>query len=140
MTLKSSSAANPGPISCSNCNEQLVAKADHCPHCGTRQSGTATAASTALTDNFSSVAWAVAILRGLVFIPVGIAPAIYLYLKSRQGAGVRMSSLETWTVVILGVIGIAAVHLGGRTAAKWMWAIGGLLLGSGIIMLFGLTL
>lgn len=76
-----------------------------------------------LTDQYSIIVWLAALLVGLLTIPVGLLIPAYFYLKADRGEGRKQSSLEIWTVILLGIFGIAAVELGGRKGAKILWGI-----------------
>jgi len=76
-----------------------------------------------LTDQYSTIVWIAAVVVGLLSFPIGLAIPAYFYIKASKGQGVAQSALEIWTVVLLGIFGIAAVELGGRTGAKILWAI-----------------
>ncbi|ERH08035.1 MAG: hypothetical protein J07HN4v3_00400 [Halonotius sp. J07HN4] len=80
-------------------------------------------ASDSLTDQYSIVVWLAAILVGLLTIPVGLIIPGYFYLKADRGEARQQSTLEIWTVILVGIFGIAAVELGGRKGAKILWGI-----------------
>ena len=76
-----------------------------------------------LTDQYSTLVWLAAILVGLLTIPIGLLVPAYFYIKADRGEGKSQSALEIWTVILLGILGIAAVELGGRKGAKILWGI-----------------
>ena len=76
-----------------------------------------------LTEQYSTLVWLAAILVGLLTIPVGLLVPAYFYIKADRGEGKAQSPLEIWTVILLGILGIAAVELGGRKGAKILWGI-----------------
>jgi hypothetical protein len=47
----------------------------------------------------------------------------YFFIKASSNSSVDQTPLEVWTVVLLGIFGIAAVELGGRKGAKILWGI-----------------
>ena len=77
----------------------------------------------ALTDQYSELVWLAAILVGLLTLPLGLLVPAYFYIKADRGEGKSQSALEIWTVILLGILGIAAVELGGRKGAKILWGI-----------------
>lgn len=85
-----------------------------------------------LTDQYSIIVWLAAILVGLLTIPVGLLVPAYFYIKADRGEGKDQSALEVWTVILAGILGIAAVELGGQKGAKILWGI--------IIALFALSI
>ena len=85
-------------------------------------------ATDSLTDQYSTLVWIAAILVGLLTIPVGLLIPAYFYIKADRGEGKDQSALEIWTVILLGIFGIAAVELGGRKGAKILWGIAAALL------------
>ena len=76
-----------------------------------------------LTDQYSVLVWLAAILVGLLTLPIGLLVPAYFYIKADRGEGKRQSALEIWTVILVGIFGIAAVELGGRKGAKILWGI-----------------
>ena len=76
-----------------------------------------------LTDQYSTVVWIAAVIIGLLSFPIGLIIPGYLYWKASKGEGASQSAFETWTAIILGIFGIAAVELGGRKGAKILWGI-----------------
>lgn len=76
-----------------------------------------------LTEQYSLLVWLAAILVGLLTLPVGLLVPVYFYIKADRGEGKRQSTLEVWTVILVGIFGIAAVELGGRKGAKILWGI-----------------
>ena len=80
-------------------------------------------ATDSLTDQYSIIVWLAAVLVGLLTIPVGLLIPAYFYLKADRGEASRQSTLEIWTVILVGIFGIAAVELGGRKGAKILWGI-----------------
>jgi len=42
-------------------------------------------------------------------------------MKTNNETAVEQTTLEIWTVILLGIFGIAAVELGGRNGAKLLW-------------------
>ena len=81
------------------------------------------AGSGGLTDQYSTVAIVASVVIGLLTIPVGLLIPGYFYLKAERGEGAQQSSLEVWTVILLGLFGIAAVEIGGRKGAKILWGL-----------------
>ena len=77
----------------------------------------------ALTDQYSLLVWLAAGLVGLLTIPVGLLIPGYFYMKANNGTAVEQTTLEVWTVILLGIFGIAAVELGGRSGAKLLWGV-----------------
>ena len=77
----------------------------------------------ALTDQYSELVWLAAILVGLLTLPIGLLVPAYFYIKADRGEGKSQSALEIWTVILTGILGIAAVELGGRKGAKILWGI-----------------
>jgi hypothetical protein len=80
-------------------------------------------ATDSLTDQYSIIVWLAAVLVGLLTIPVGLLIPAYFYLKADRGEASQQSTLEIWTVILVGIFGIAAVELGGRKGAKILWGI-----------------
>ena len=78
---------------------------------------------TSLTDQYSLIVWLASILVGLLTIPVGLLVPAYFYIKADKGEGRKQSGLEVWTVILIGIFGIAAVELGGRKGAKILWGL-----------------
>ncbi|TQQ79665.1 hypothetical protein [Halonotius roseus] len=76
-----------------------------------------------LTDQYSTLVWLAAILVGLLTLPIGLLVPAYFYIKADRGEGKSQSALEIWTVILTGILGIAAVELGGRKGAKILWGI-----------------
>ncbi|ESS11448.1 MAG: hypothetical protein A07HR60_01503 [uncultured archaeon A07HR60] len=118
---------------CRDCGEQIQEAAEICPNCGIRQEGVSTAVTERLTDQYSVAVWAVSVVAAALSFPIGLVVPGYLYLKASNGTGIEQSGWETWTAVLLGVIGIAAVELGGKRAAKLLWGVVGALFGLGIL-------
>lgn len=85
-----------------------------------------------LTDQYSVIVWLAAILVGVLTIPVGLLVPAYFYIKADRGEGRTQSALEVWTVILVGIFGIAAVELGGRKGAKILWGL--------IVALFALVI
>ncbi len=77
----------------------------------------------ALTDQYSILVWLAAGIVGLLTIPVGLLVPGYFYMKANNGTAVEQTTLEIWTVILLGIFGIAAVELGGRNGAKLLWGV-----------------
>jgi len=75
----------------------------------------------ALTDQYSLLVWLAAGLVGLLTVPVGLLVPGYFYMKTNNETAVEQTTLEIWTVILLGIFGIAAVELGGRNGAKLLW-------------------
>jgi len=74
-------------------------------------------------EEYSTTVWVVAVVVGLLTLPLGLVIPAYFYLKASGQAPVDQSALEVWTVILLGVVGIAAVEIGGRRGAKVLWGI-----------------
>lgn len=81
------------------------------------------AGTSSLTDHYSLLVWLAAGIVGLLTIPVGLLVPGYFYMKASNGNSGEHTSLEIWTVILLGIFGIAAVELGGRKGAKILWGI-----------------
>jgi len=93
----------------------------------------------ALTDQYSLLVWLASGLVGLLTIPVGLLVPGYFYMKANNGTAVEQTPFEIWTVILLGIFGIAAVELGGRNGAKLLWGAAILVFGLLIIGLAYLT-
>jgi hypothetical protein len=92
-----------------------------------------------LTAEYSVLAWVIAAFYTVVLIPVGWITLVYMYYNAST-EGSSHDQLETWTVVLLPVAGIAAVELGGRRGAKYLiWALTGLMLLTVLVIFLGLT-
>lgn len=76
-----------------------------------------------LTDQYSTIAIVASVVVGLLTIPVGLLIPVYFYFKADRGEGAQQSGLEVWTVILLGIFGIAAVEIGGRKGAKILWGL-----------------
>ena len=81
------------------------------------------AGTSSLTDHYSILEWLAAGIVGLLTIPVGLLVPGYFYMKASNGNSGEHTSLEIWTVILLGIFGIAAVELGGRKGAKILWGL-----------------
>ena len=79
--------------------------------------------STDLLAEYSILQWIVAAVVGLVSFPIGLIVPGYLFYKAQSGTGNGQSGLEAWTAILLGIVGIIAVEIGGRTAAKVLWGL-----------------
>jgi len=86
-----------------------------------------------LTDHYSLLVWLAAGIAGVLTIPVGLLVPGYFYMKASNGNSGEHTTLEIWTVILLGIFGIAAVELGGRRGAKILW---GLALAA-VVVVFG---
>lgn len=97
------------------------------------------AGTSSLTDHYSLVVWLAAGIVGVLTIPVGLLVPGYFYMKASNGNSNEHTSLEIWTVILLGIFGIAAVELGGRRGAKILWglALGTVLLGMVLLVVLG---
>jgi len=69
------------------------------------------------------VVWIACALFALISFPVGLLIPGYLYIKADRGEAKELSAFEIWTVILLGIFGIAAVEIGGPTGAKIAWSI-----------------
>lgn len=75
------------------------------------------------TEQYSIGVWLGSIILGLLTFPIGLFIPGYFILKASSGTGIEQSGFEAWTVVLLGIFGIAAVEIGGKKGAKWLWVI-----------------
>lgn len=140
MTTESS-ATGEELVHCYECGAEIRRSAEICKECGVRQqeatqpvstSGTDTQQptggstgkeSTDLLEEYSILQWIVAAAVGLVSFPIGLIVPGYLFYKAQNGTGKEQSGLEAWTAILLGIVGIIAVEIGGRTAAKVLWGL-----------------
>jgi hypothetical protein len=106
---------------CPECGTQV--EDDTCPSCGETKPAEIRAKDYGLTDKYSLLQWFGAGAVGLLTFPVGLIVLGYLYYKCKKGGAIEQSSLETWTAILLGIIGIVAVELGGRKGAKISWGV-----------------
>ena len=97
------------------------------------------AGTSSLTDHYSILEWLAAGIVGLLTIPVGLLVPGYFYMKASNGNSGEHTTLEIWTVILLGIFGIAAVELGGRRGAKILWglALAAVLLGVVLVVALG---
>lgn len=96
-----------------------------------------------ITEEFSEPVLIGAVIVSLLSFPVGLAVPVYLYIKANGQGSVEMSTLEVWTVVLGGILGIIAVEVLGRTGAIIFWAFTALSFVAtaiGVLFLTGLVL
>lgn len=108
---------------CRDCGEEISERAEICPECGVRQQGRASSREGSAFDQYSVVTWLAAIVVGLLTFPIGLAIPAYFAIKATRSEPPDQTPLEVWTVILLGIFGIAAVELGGRRGAKVLWII-----------------
>lgn len=140
-----SSATRPTQVLCETCHEPISQSSSHCRHCGSQQphgSDQQQKLTDSLTDNYSIPIWTAAIGRAVLSFPLGLAIVSYLYLKSKNKTGMTQGPWESWTVVVIGILGIAAVEIGGERGAKFIWALIGIMGGIGlsIVVALGIVL
>lgn len=73
-----------------------------------------------LTDHYPMYVWVLSAALGLLTFPLGLLIPGWFYYKTTTG-DTNQTTLEIWTVLLLGIFGIGAVELGGRTGAKVLW-------------------
>lgn len=122
--METESSAADDTIFCRDCGAEIRAEAEICPECGIRQQNqSGPIDSDELTDHYSTLAWVAAIIVALLSFPLGILVPGYFYWKASNGEGADQGGWETWTVILLGIIGIAAVEIGGEKGAKIVWGV-----------------
>lgn len=104
---------------CPECGTRV--EDDTCPSCGETKPADIMAKDYGLTDKYSVLQWFGAGMIGLLTFPIGLLAPGYLYYKCKKGGAIEQSSLETWTAILMGIIGIVAVELGGRKGAMISW-------------------
>lgn len=153
-------------VHCYECGAEIRRSVDICNECGVRQkpapqsqsvsgggpnpaqasgdervpdsrSQQTTAESTDLLQEYSIGQWLAAIGVGFITFPLGLVVPVYLYYKAQNGTGSEQSGLESWTAILFGIVGILAVEVGGRTAAKVLWGICILLVVLGVFVVVG---
>lgn len=118
---------------CPECGTRV--EEDSCPNCGETKPEEILAEDYGLTDKYSPLAWIAAGIVGLITFPVGLIVPGYLYYRATRGGAMKQSALETWTVILIGIIGIVAVELGGRKGAMVSWgAVATLLVGIALVV------
>ena len=74
-------------------------------------------------DQYSTTVWIASLVFALLTFPIGLVIPGYFFIKASSNSSVDQTPLEVWTVVLLGIFGIAAVELGGKKGAKILWGI-----------------
>lgn len=69
-------------------------------------------------DQYTTIQWVAAFIVGILTFPIGLLIPIYFYIKTNNGTASEQGAWEAWAVILVGIIGIAAVELGGETGAK----------------------
>jgi hypothetical protein len=114
---------------CQKCSEELFEEAEICPECGVRQPDvTAGAAAPAeksgsWVDQYSMLTWVGAVVFALLTFPVGLLIPGYFFIKAKGDEPPNQGRWEVVTAILFGIIGIAAVEIGGEKGAKALWAI-----------------
>jgi hypothetical protein len=116
---------------CPECGTRV--EDDTCPSCGETKPAEIRAKDYGPTDKYSPLQWLGAGAVGLFTFPIGLVVPGYLYYKCKNGGAIEQSALETWTVVLMSIIGIVAVELGGRKGAMISW-------GAFVSLMIGLVL
>jgi hypothetical protein len=117
---------------CPECGTRV--EDDTCPSCGETKPAEIRAEDYGLTDKYSPLQWLGAGAIGLLTFPVGLVVPGYLYYKCKNGSAIKQSPLETWTAILMSIIGIVAVELGGRKGAMISWGVFASLM-AGIVLL-----
>lgn len=112
-----------GVVFCRDCGAEIDERAEICPECGVRQQDRAETRTGSAFDQYSIVTWLASIIFGLLTFPIGLVIPAYFAIKATRSEPPNQTPLEVWTVILLGVFGIAAVEVGGRRGAKVLWAI-----------------
>lgn len=69
-------------------------------------------------DQYTTLQWIAAVIVALLTFPIGLAVPAYFYIKTSNGTARDQGGWEAWAVILVGILGIAAVELGGETGAK----------------------
>jgi hypothetical protein len=114
--------------SCSNIREhcpECGTKVDRnsCPDCGETKPAEVLSEDMGLTDKYSVIQWLAAVIIGVLTIPIGLVIPGYMFYKCKSGGAIEQTGFETWTVILMGIFGIAAVEVGGKKGAKVLWGI-----------------
>jgi predicted nucleic acid-binding Zn ribbon protein len=154
----SSTENSPGTKFCPDCGAEVEADDTFCSECGTSidsetknqtenvenrsnlEKGTESSTDDGgWQSQYSITVWIFSGLVGLVTFPVGLLVPGYLYYKASNGTGAEQTPLETWTVLLTSLVGIAIVEFAGRKGAKILWyLVGGIVL-SFILLAIGLA-
>lgn len=111
-----------GTVFCRDCGAEISERAEICPKCGIRQQGQPSRTGSAFSQ-YSIFTWVAAVLFAVLTFPVGLLIPAYFFVKASRDEPPNQTPLEVWTVILLGIFGIAAVEIGGRDGAKVLWGI-----------------
>lgn len=124
--------AGESTVFCRDCGAEISERAEICPDCGIRQKGHARADVSGTLDQYSMTTWLAALLFAVITFPLGLIIPAYFYIKASGSEPPNQTPLEVWTVILLGLFGVAAVEIGGRNGAKALWG----LIGAFILLVF----
>ncbi|RLM56792.1 hypothetical protein DVK02_09930 [Halobellus sp. Atlit-31R] len=141
-------------VHCYECGAEIRRSAEICNECGVRQQSAPqptvgggvddtpveeveTDQGTEYLEEYSVLQWIVGILTGIGTFPIGLIVPAYLFYKASNGTGREQSGLESWTAILFGIIGIVAVEIGGRTAAKVLWGLFVVIVAAGVFVFVG---
>jgi hypothetical protein len=71
-----------------------------------------------ILDQYTDVQWIAALIMPFLTFPIGAVIPAYFYLKASNGDGRAQGQWKAWGVILMDVIGIAAVELAGETGGK----------------------
>lgn len=114
---------------CHKCGEEVFEEAVICPACGVEQHdrdgavAESTSSSRNWKDQYSMLTWVGAVVVGLLTLPIGLVIPAYFYVKANGDEPPNQGTLECATIILWGILGIAAVELGGKRGAKILWGI-----------------
>lgn len=71
-----------------------------------------------ILDQYTDVQWIAALIMAFLTFPIGAVVPAYFYIKASNGDGKGQGQWEAWGVILMNIIGIAAVELAGETGGK----------------------
>lgn len=125
--------AGEGSARCPECGESLHDAAESCPACGASLAAEAT--SPGLTDQYSPVVWFLSLVVAFLTFPFGLVVPLYFLFKARGDEPVEQGRMEVAAVLLLNLVGIAAVELRGESGARFALGFVAAMLAMGLILL-----
>lgn len=121
-----------GTDRCRECGEPLPEGAESCPACGAPREETS---GRGLTDQYSPVVWVLSLVVAFLTFPFGVVVPIYFLVKAYGDEPVDQTRMEVAAVLVLNLIGIAAVELRGERGARFALGFTAAMVAMGLLLL-----
>lgn len=129
-----------GTVECRECGARFDDGLTACPDCGAARVDAVTAergpdAARSLTDQYSPVTWVLSLLVAFLTFPFGLVVPLYFLVKATRTDAVSQGRLEVAAVLLLNVVGIAAVEWRGERGARFALGFVAAMTAMGVILL-----